>query len=40
MLPTWWLPWVRSTSCMGDALGTVQWVLVAVPGGMWLAAQP
>lgn len=23
----------------GDALGTVLWVLVVVPGGMWLAAQ-
>jgi len=23
----------------GDALGTVLWVLAAVPGGMWLAAQ-
>ncbi|HEY3983442.1 hypothetical protein [Cedecea sp.] len=23
----------------GEALGTVLWVLVAVPGGIWLAAQ-
>lgn len=29
----------RIDQLQGDVLGSVLWVLAAVPGGMWLAAQ-